>query len=374
MPKFHVVLDTNIYRKNPSRSDLAFQALERLCKAGIMKLHLPYIVEREFQTQQLAQYKKELDAAISGLDAIIRKGLSPTALQSTTAIRESLTAATPSILDDAVSALTNWAESLGADRHPITEKQAIAAMESYFQGKLPLKAPKNRDDIPDSFIFQTLVHLAGTTKPLVVVAEDEKIAQAAETLQEVKVFRSLGEFIESPEIQAEILDLDASKNVPALAELLKQYEAENNEISHLLEYKGSDKLVWRKVHSHSIPDDNHEATITGHYNAEDIELDFEGLHYYGYGEFGLPFRFRTTVTISYYIFKADYYSLDDKKSPSVSDHNDHYYEAEDEVSVNVSGMMKLPFPPAEMKTLSAENIEEHITIEIDSVNEIEMED
>ena len=60
MPKFNVVLDTNIYRKNPSRTDLPFQALERLCRKNIAKLHVPYVVEQEFQTQQVGLYKKEL--------------------------------------------------------------------------------------------------------------------------------------------------------------------------------------------------------------------------------------------------------------------------------------------------------------------------
>jgi hypothetical protein len=47
MAKFNVVIDTNIYRSDPSRSDLVFRALERLCQADILKLHLPQIVERE---------------------------------------------------------------------------------------------------------------------------------------------------------------------------------------------------------------------------------------------------------------------------------------------------------------------------------------
>ena len=36
--RFNVVLDTNIFRKSPSRSDLAFKALERLCKARVCRL------------------------------------------------------------------------------------------------------------------------------------------------------------------------------------------------------------------------------------------------------------------------------------------------------------------------------------------------
>lgn len=75
MVKYNVVLDTNIYFKSPSRADLHFMALERLCKAGIVQLHLPYIVEREFQTQQIADNQPKLEKAISALDSVLRNNL-----------------------------------------------------------------------------------------------------------------------------------------------------------------------------------------------------------------------------------------------------------------------------------------------------------
>lgn len=372
IPKVHVVLDTNIYRKDPTRSDLSFKALERLCKAGIVKLHLPYVVEREFQTQQLAQYTTELKASIAGLNSIIRKGLSPTVLGITQTILDTLNANSALILDDAVSALTNWAVSISAERHPITETQAIAAMESYFQGKLPLKQPKHRDDIPDAFIFQTLIQISATAKPFYVVSEDDKIAQAAATLADVRVFRSLDTFIAAKEIQAEIANLEVIKNIPEMIKLLKQFESEYKGISNLLEVQGCDKLSGKTIYSPSIPDDNNEATITGFDQPENIELDFDNLHYYGYGEFGLPFGFQATVTITYYIFKGDYNLLDEDNLPSVTDHNNHYYEAEDEISVNVTGMMKISFVPEKVISITAETVEDHIAIEIDSIDSIEV--
>lgn len=374
MPKFHVVLDTNIYRKSPKRKDLAFLALERLAKAGLIQLHLPYVVEREFQTQQVAQYKKEIDAAISGLDSVTKKGLETAQLETVQGILGNLKITAPKIFADVERALPNWVASIGGYRHPITEAQATSAMEAYFQGAAPLKAPKVRDDIPDSFIFQLIVELAKTSSPLVVVAEDEKIAQASESLEGVSVHRSLIAFIDSTPVQAELLDLDIVQNLPSIQDVIKSYEGSSGNIASLLEQKGGAALVWKKVYSQSIPDDNHEATITSYYEPEDIELDFTELSYYGYGEFGLPFTFVATVSIDYYIFKSDYFTLDEKRQPSVSDHNDHYYEAEEERQVRASGVIKLSFDPAALKSLSAENIEEYISIDIDSMDEVTLED
>lgn len=349
-------------------------ALERLAKTGLVQLHLPYVVEREFQTQQVTQYKKEIDAAIGGLESLVKKGLEPEQLTTVQGMLDTLKAIAPTVLADVEQALPNWVTGIGGFRHPITESQANRAMAAYFLGAAPLKAPKVRDDIPDSFIFQVIADLAKTTSPLVVIAEDEKIAQASESLEGVSVHRTLIGFIESAPIQAELLDLDIVKNLTSIRDVIESYEMKEGQITRLLERKGGSALVWKKVHSRSIPDDNHEATITGYYDPEEIELDFAELSYYGYGEFGLPFTYLATVSITYYIYKSDYFTLDDEKQPSVSDHNDHYYEAEEERQVVASGVIKLSFDPTDLKSLSSENIDEHISIEIDSIDEVTLED
>lgn len=374
MPKFHLVLDTNIYRKSPKRKDLAFLALERLAKTGLAQVHLPYVVEREFQTQQVAQYKKETDASIGGLESLAKKGLEPAQLAVIQGLLTTLKATVPAIVADTEQALPNWIASISGKRHPITEVQARAAMEAYFLGLAPLKAAKVRDDIPDSFIFQVISELAKTNTPLVIIAEDEKIAQASEALAGVSVYRSLSGFIESQPVQAELLDLDIIKNLPSIRKTIEAYEQKDGQIALLLTQNGGEAIVRKTVHSQSIPDDNHEATITGYYDPADVDLKFEELNYFGYGEFGLPFTFTATVSIAYYIFKSDYYCLDESKMPSVSDHNDHYYEAEEDIDIEVSGMLKLSFAPAGLKTLTEDNIDEHISIDIDSIDDVAVQE
>lgn len=374
MPKFHVVLDTNIYRKSPKRKDLAFVALERLAKKNIIQLHLPYVVEREFQTQQIAQYKKEIDATLGGLNSLVKKGLEPAPLNSIQELIATLSGIEPTILADVEKALPSWIESIGGKRHPITEAQARAAMEAYFLGCAPLKSPKTRDDIPDSFIFQVITDLAKRGPALVVVAEDEKVAQASEALANVSVHRNLIDFINSPPIQAELLDLDIIKNLPTLHKLIREYENESLQIEILLRHESGKHLIWRKVHSRSIPDDNHEATITSHGDPEDLDLDFENISYYGHGKFGLPFTFSSTVSVIYYIFKSDFYTLDENRIPSISDHNDHYYEAEEEIQVNVSGIVKLAFDPKALTSLTPENINNHMNMDIESIDNISVQE
>ena len=72
----------------------------------------------------------------------------------------------------------------------------------------------------------------------------------------------------------------------------------------------------------------------------------------------------------YYLFKADYYALRYEESPSISDHNDHYFEAEDEFEVSVSGTAVLI---VDKDNLDAEDFSECVvegSMAIDSIDSI----
>lgn len=370
MPKYNVLVDTNIYRQSPRRADLPFRALERLCQAGVAKLHLPYIVEREFQTQQVALHAKDLDAAVGAIDSLLKRGLSEGNANRLDAIRAEIAALAPGIKEEAEGSLGAWADNINVERHPITEEAANNAMEAYFRGDPPLVEAKTRADIPDSFIFQVIRSLSQSEIPLIVNCADGKLADAATGLPNVTVFRTLADFVASPNVQADILELDVVDNLPDVAGVVEAYEKETNALSNEVENSGGKKLVWEKIHSHTIPDDNHEATITSYWDPEDVEFDFVDLSYFGAGKFGLPFTCTARVQGTYYIFKSDWYAME--KHISVTDHNDHYFEAEEEFEIRVSGTLRVEIAPADVASITAENFEDHATWEIDSIDKIEL--
>jgi hypothetical protein len=370
MPKYNVLIDTNIYRKCPARNDLPFKALERLCKAEVVTLNVPYVVEREVQTQQIEAYKKELAGAVGGIDGLLKKVLSPAHRAQALTIKHELCAVQQPILAEVEADFPTWVESIGGKRLLLTEHDALAAMEAYFFGKSPLTQPKDRKDIPDAFIFQSILQLATQAAPLSVIAEDGKVFNASEALDGVKAYKSLGAFIEQPDIQNEILELDVVANLPALRAAFMDHETKSGGVASLMEHHAGEELYGRTVHSGSIPDDNHEGTITSYWNPTDLGLDYDKLHYFGNGEFGLPFKFDMTVSITYYIFKSDFYSMDEDKMPSVSDHNDHYFEAESEIDVRVEGLVKLTIDTDLLKDITAEAIEDYLEASIDSINKV----
>lgn len=360
MAKYDIIIDTNIYHKDQARSKLPFLALSRLCKAGVVQLHIPYIVEREFQTHLVACAKDKLEATKKGLEYLMQYEINVERLNSIKVLLENLLTQENAIIGNVKTSFITWLDSVGAVRHSVSESNARAAFEAYFLGTSPLSSPKIRADIPDAFIFQTIVELSKVSAQLFVISADGKIAQASKALEGVSVLKSLDSFIKSDSIQAEILHLDVVENLPIIRAELRTYEAENNEFFYVLLYEANEKIIGRTVHSHSIPDDNHEATIQGYCDPENIKLDLNNLSNFGGGEFGLPYSYTSTVTLIYYIYKSDYYALRDDVSLSVTDHNDHYFEAEEEREVTVRGMLKIMI------------LDGNVQISIDSVDSVEL--
>jgi len=332
---YHVVLDTNIYRQNPSRDNLHFKALERLSKGKIIKLHIPYIVMREFQTQQREIYSKDLDKAISGVSGLARKQLDVALLDDLKDIKEKLENDSESILDGAESQFTDWAKDIGAEIYPLCIEQTNEALEAYFQGKPPLKSVKNRNDIPDSFIVQSINKLRSEVGEVHAVAEDGKLRDAFVDDDKIATYESLSDFIESEPIQDELKDLDLIDNIGQIVDI--------SEIMNFIANNVGESIVWKAFTDPSIPDDNNEATINSYGEAEDVELYFKDIAYYGNGQFGIPFDLKMLVLADYYIFKSDYYCMDPEREhvPHVSDHNKHYFEAEEEFELCITGLVSI---------------------------------
>lgn len=140
----NVALDTNIYRGNPTFDSLGFRALTRLCINDVYRLHIPYIVEREFQTQQLAIFEKDSKKALSGISSLKRKPISKGLQKSLEEIEANFKSASESAHQEAENRIVELAKSVSAIRHPLSLDDATKALEAYFNGTAPLKEPKIR--------------------------------------------------------------------------------------------------------------------------------------------------------------------------------------------------------------------------------------
>lgn len=364
----NLIIDTNIYTKNPRREDFDFKALEKLGKAHKILLYIPYIVEREFQTQQFLKSKGHIDAVISNLDSMLRNNLTVSTTKLIEKVFIKFRENYQIMLSESEQVFSNWATSINAKRIPLSQQQTKKAWEAYFKGKPPFKEPKIRKDIPDSFVVQSIEEVLHKLDLLYLVCEDGKIRDTFKENTKVLLFNSLNEFIQHNAVQEELRKLDFIDTLESIQKSIQSYEEDSRFLEYYIQTNLGDKIIDKEIEDYRIPDDNNMATISSYYDPEFISINMKDISYYGDGILGFDFTATLRVSIYYYIYKADYYGLPDEISPSVTDHNDHYFEAEDECEIQVKGTIGINF---DYKNLCKEEIEESFDIENLEVEAIE---
>ena len=152
----NVVLDSSIFRKSPRLDSREFAVLSEMMEAGHVTLHVPYVVEREIISTLKKDQNERLSGAISNITKALHyepRGEKSEELELTL---ENLTANLEALVSERVAAWRLWMDQHGVVRHAITLEQSNNALEAYFNGDPPLKQPKSRKDLPDSFIFPTI--------------------------------------------------------------------------------------------------------------------------------------------------------------------------------------------------------------------------
>ncbi len=72
----NIILDTNIFTKNPKLDNAAFSSIKGLAKANKLCIHLPYIIENEYLSQLRENYFKDIHAIKNSLIRLEKKKLS----------------------------------------------------------------------------------------------------------------------------------------------------------------------------------------------------------------------------------------------------------------------------------------------------------
>lgn len=373
----HVVIDSSIYRRDPRRVKAAFTALERLAVAGLVKIHIPRVVFKEFVSQQEAEYAthlKKVEDALRSLQAmLLRDG----AVADAQAITSQADAPKRHIDGYAAEEFTAWAGRVSATIHPITSGHGKAVMDDYFRGAPPFKVAKNRQDIPDSFIWRTVLDLKGAHGELSVIVGDRAVREACNSATGVTSYDSLEDFLKSPRCQ-QLIKKESTDRLTGILTLV--LDRQSGLVNQAIEDALIDLLPGKTVTSDSIPDDNHEAIISTLENTDYIGVERHQLQYLGDGTFLVPFAVRVDCLLDYFIFIADYYALGDDRTASIgtSSWNDHNYAAEETYTLVVEGLVSINLgADVGQGEITEDGVASLLTpdaISIDSIEEISVEE
>lgn len=341
----HISMDTSGIGTNKSLSHASYKALKRLVDADQIKVHIPYVVKREFETQEYERYIKEYQSALSGVKGLNRIQKSPSLQAITSDLVEKIQSLEDEIKDDANKHSKLWFEGLNTEFYEIDGLQAKNSLEAYFSGKAPLTQSKNRNDIPDSFICRGIEKIKENLEHIHLIVKDNKIVKTFNDNSNFTLYQSITSFIESKDMQVNLKKLDILDDyINNFLQFLQKLESKNPTIEYYLSSKIGDEIYGMTIKDDSIPDDNHEATIRMYGDGSNVNLDFANPIYYGNDQIGIKFDLEVEVYADYYIYKADYYSmLDGDVNLSVSDWNDHYFEVEREFNIKVTGIVSVKF-------------------------------
>jgi hypothetical protein len=337
----HVVLDTNIFSSNRRRDSGPFHALVRLCNGSKVTLHVPYVVKQEFlsQQQELAcKHFGDIRVSASKLRDITRQG---NIVEFAKKIEPSA-GSLENVANLVEKEWQHWLKSVSAVEDPIGSSHGQRVIDDYFVGKPPFKTPKNRNDIPDSYVWQAVLDLTKQFQPLHFVASDKAMFDAATKIQEIVAFEKLGAFIETKECQdglREMAEEVLTQNVRRAGNQLREVR---EHLEWLVGLMILNALDGETITDGRIHDDNHEATIYSIDDPQKMKFAFDKVEYYGSSEIGVPFEVVTECRLHYAIYKADYYVLDEDEQAkiSISELNDHYYDAEGDYDIKVTGTLQ----------------------------------
>lgn len=380
----HVALDTSGIGKNRNQKNASYKALKRLVEANQLTIHIPYVVKRELETQEVAYYLNEYRAVKDNLRKFLKVPKSKEIHEITLSINEQIENAEQKILEDAQIFSRSWLDGLHSQIQELDVSQTIQALEAYFNGLAPLTTIKNREDIPDSFICRGIERIKSNLESLTIIANDKKIIKSFENSINYKIFKNIDDFIASPKIQEKLKGLDIiEKETVDLTNFINKFEKINPIIHNYLESNISEELWQVTINLDSIDNGDDEATITSAYDGENIKVNFDEPIHYGNNQLGYYFELQVEAEIEYFMNIHDTYShLDDDILMNMTYWNDYISKVSRTAQLHVSGVISIQiiinqidsaiFSDLKHSDLDEElnNIYEESKINIESIDEI----
>lgn len=349
----HVVLDTSIYREKPKLDSKEFSLLQDIASSKKVAIHVPYVVEREFTTFLEKEQKDKLKGVISAISSVLRFDPNGPISVQLKGLLDQVETELPALVEERSKELCRWLKKANANKYPLTRELAYNAMEAYFSGTPPLKVPKARNDIPDSFIFQAVLELHREYgKDLAVIVKDGNLASSIQDAG-IKCWSSLLEFLSSPLVQPLVAEQVISSNRKIVCQHV-QTLAENSLafIANTLE-KALLSDEQANQHSNKFPGETGDIHLSGIYTPHEIHID--DIEYLGGMIFLGKIVAKVELMYEFPIYKSDAFELNPEKF-SLSGLNDHYFEAETTDEFQLTARLEIEFPPLEATHMDADEL------------------
>jgi hypothetical protein len=158
-----------------------------LARTGKVDLRIPWIVEREV-VSGIEKHVDELtgqEVFLKGVRALAEMSSKPEEVRSLCDAFEILR---PQICKEAGDRFRHWLDTSQAEILPLSHEHTVAVFDAYFAGSPPFDKPKNREHLPDAFIYYAVLELASKGNEIWFLAGDALLREALRKVQNVRVY------------------------------------------------------------------------------------------------------------------------------------------------------------------------------------------
>lgn len=317
----------------------------QLIEEDVIDVLMPHVIAHEWRTQQLERLRKQFQRAEDALKELVGSGHldAHDEFENLKLAAGTIKKSAADLEDLSQKALDTLLEQLDTEVIPIANEHGSRVMAGYFKGSSPFSGIKNRQDIPDAFVYETVVDLAPNGPTIVAVTSDGNLRKQLSQVPGVICVEKLEQLVESPQVKEATAQKEATwrERLPLVVEAVKQLEADV--VAHDgFENTFVDALAGKDVEHHSIPSDNHNARVSMVGTPDEVEIDWDSAEDYGPGVLRVPFTCRSEVLLDFSIYSADAYSQPEFISISWADPEDqHYFDAQAHANVNVEGFLSV---------------------------------
>lgn len=194
-----LVFDSTVYKQMPKLNSTLFDEIIKYTRAGMYRLYIPEVVEKEFLTWAKVEAQDSFDKVVKASRSLNKFYEEPKILGVSISFDSTTYFAEKQFNEILRKFSDNWNEfklRSEASILPISESHGRLVMDAYFEGGPPFYKTKNRMDIPDAFIYFSMRDLEERSEVIVFVSSDKNFSKKVES-EKVKCFSNLSELLAS---------------------------------------------------------------------------------------------------------------------------------------------------------------------------------
>ncbi|AZA56347.1 PIN domain-containing protein [Chryseobacterium shandongense] len=359
-----ILIDSTTYKQDKTLNKSDFSLLKDLGKKKLIEISIPWVVYKEATTSSVQESQNDFQQAINKLIALDKKGVHPNHYNDIITYVKKLNELKIDFEESVKRLWDEFIKDSNAILHPFNPKHSTKVFENYFSGGEPFKSLKNRDDIPDAFIYALIKDISRKNK-LVLISNDTNLSDKCGPDKNILIFKTLKDFYSSTVFESINEKYKSLLKVEKYNDTLQFLQCCENVIKEeALSFANSISHI--EFEEPSLKSENNEGTIIG-YGADEARVKWQDAKNIAEQIF-LPIEVSGLALIDYFIFKSDYWMYENR--PQIADDwNEHFYRVEQECRMTL--FITLNFNIEQM--LEMKKNDEELELQINSFDTVRLD-